>query len=70
MAEREGQQFGNYRLARLLGKGSFAEVYLGEQLYLGTQAAIKLLHTHLASTVMPSFKNWAVSPSISVGSGN
>lgn len=50
MAEREGQQFGNYRLARLLGKGSFAEVYLGEQIYLGTQAAIKLLHTHLTSS--------------------
>jgi WD40 repeat protein/serine/threonine protein kinase len=47
MAEREGQQFGNYRLVRLLGKGSFAEVHLGEQIYLGTQAAIKLLHTHL-----------------------
>lgn len=49
MAEREGQQFGNYRLARLLGKGSFAEVYLGVQVYLGTEAAIKLLQTHLAA---------------------
>ena len=49
MAEREGQQVGNYRLARLLGKGGFAEVYLGVHVYLGTQAAIKLLHTQLAS---------------------
>ncbi len=49
MAEREGQQFGNYRLVRLLGKGGFAEVYLGVHLYLGTQAALKLLHTQLAS---------------------
>ncbi len=49
MAEREGQQFGNYRLTRLLGKGAFAEVYLAVQIYLGTEAAIKVLHTQLAS---------------------
>ena len=48
MADREGQQLGNYRLTRLLGKGGFAEVYLGTHLYLGTEAAIKLLHTQLA----------------------
>ena len=47
MPEREGQRFGNYRLHRLLGKGSFAEVYLGEHLYLRTSAAIKILHTSL-----------------------
>ncbi len=43
----EGQRLGNYRLHRLLGKGSFAEVYLGEHLYLKTAAAIKVLHTTL-----------------------
>jgi serine/threonine protein kinase len=48
MADREGQQLGNYRLTRLLGKGGFAEVYLGIHIYLGTEAAIKLLHTQLA----------------------
>ncbi|MBV9707032.1 MAG: serine/threonine protein kinase, partial [Chloroflexi bacterium] len=42
-----GQQIGNYRLIRMLGRGGFAEVYLGEHLYLETQAAIKLLHTAL-----------------------
>ncbi len=49
MAERVGQRLGNYRLIRLIGKGGFAEVYLGEHLRLNTQAAIKVLHTHLAS---------------------
>jgi serine/threonine protein kinase len=45
MGDRVGQQFGNYRLARQLGQGGFAEVYLGEHLHLaGRQVAIKLLH--------------------------
>ncbi len=47
MAEREGQRLGNYRLQRFLGKGSFAEVYLGEHLYLRNYAAIKLLRNSL-----------------------
>ena len=49
MADRVGQQFGNYRLIRMLGEGAFAEVYLGEHIYLGTQAAIKVLHNQLTS---------------------
>src|SRR5215469_12481626 len=36
-------QLGNYRLIRLLGKGGFAEVYLGEHIYLKTYAAVKVL---------------------------
>jgi len=47
MAEREGQRLGNYRLQRFLGKGSFAEVYLGEHIYLRNYAAIKLLRNSL-----------------------
>jgi serine/threonine protein kinase len=47
MTDRLGQQLGNYRLTRLLGTGGFAEVYLGEHIYLNTTAAIKLLHTRL-----------------------
>jgi serine/threonine protein kinase/tetratricopeptide (TPR) repeat protein len=47
MGDRIGQQLGNYNLTRLLGQGGFAEVYLGEHLYLKTHAAIKVLHIHL-----------------------
>src|SRR3989442_9701085 len=47
MSDRVGQQLGNYRLHHLIGRGNFAEVYLGEHLHLNTQAAIKVLHTRL-----------------------
>lgn len=43
--DRIGQQVGNYCLLRILGYGGFADVYLGEHLYLKTQAAIKILRT-------------------------
>ena len=49
MADRVGQQLGKYRLARLLGQGGFAEVYLATHIHLGTEAAIKVLHTQLAT---------------------
>ncbi|GAC1468174.1 MAG: serine/threonine-protein kinase [Ktedonobacteraceae bacterium] len=47
MADLIGQKLGNYRLLRRLGDGGFAEVYLGEHMSLGTQAAIKVLYTHI-----------------------
>jgi serine/threonine protein kinase len=55
MTDLVGQQLGNYRLTRLLGRGGFAEVYLGEHLRLNTQAAIKVLHTSLEDDDVESF---------------
>src|SRR6516164_637863 len=49
MADRVGQQLGNYRLVRKIGQGGFAEVYLGQHIYLDTFAAIKVLHARLES---------------------
>jgi eukaryotic-like serine/threonine-protein kinase len=55
MADRAGQQLGHYRLIRQLGRGGFADVYLGEHLYLNTTVAIKVLQTHLAENDLPDF---------------
>src|SRR3989440_4619928 len=59
MTDRVGQQLGNYQLMRLLGEGGFAEVYLGEHIHLGTQAAIKVLHTQLTSDDVDKFRTEA-----------
>jgi serine/threonine protein kinase len=59
MTDRTGQQLGHYRLTRLLGHGGFADVYLGEHIYLGTQAAIKVLDTQLASDEIEQFRQEA-----------
>jgi Protein kinase domain len=56
MVDYVGQQLGNYRLIRLLGEGGFAQVYLGEHIYLNTQAAIKVLRTKLASDDVEWFR--------------
>lgn len=55
MPDRIGQQLGNYRLKSLLGHGGFAEVYLGEHIFLKTQAAIKILLTQLSDEDMDDF---------------
>jgi serine/threonine protein kinase len=47
MTDYVGQQFGHYRLLRLLGQGAFAAVYLGEHQYLERPAAIKVLHVRM-----------------------
>jgi len=57
--KRVGEQVGNYRLIRWLGRGAFADVYLGEHLYLKTQSAIKMLHAHLSEKAVKDFLNEA-----------
>src|SRR5439155_16811497 len=47
MQDHVGQQLGNYRVLRLLGRGGTASVYLGEHTYLKSYAALKILYTHL-----------------------
>ena len=50
-----GQRFGNYQLLRVLGKGSFATVYLAEHQYLDVPAAIKLLHVQMDTRAYERF---------------
>lgn len=57
MQDQSSRQLGNYRLKQLLGHGGFADVYLGEHIHLGTNAAIKILHTRLAGDEVAKFKN-------------
>jgi len=55
MTDRVGEELGKYRLVRLLGRGSFAEVYLAEHTYLKSEAAVKVLRTQLADSDVESF---------------
>src|SRR6266566_6340652 len=59
MGDRVGQDLGSYRLIQLLGEGGSAEVYLGEHIYLGTMAAVKVLHTVLAKDELENFQQEA-----------
>src|SRR3990167_10313366 len=43
------RQIGNYRIARRLGRGGMADVYLAEQTSLRRQVAFKVLHRNLAN---------------------
>ncbi|HEY4388818.1 MAG TPA: protein kinase, partial [Ktedonobacteraceae bacterium] len=59
MAEHVGQQFGHYRLIKIIGRGGFANVYLGEHIHLRTQAAIKVLDTQLYQNEVDEFREEA-----------
>ncbi len=54
-----GKQLGSYKIIKLLGQGGFADVYLGEHIHLGTNAAIKVLHTRLVAQDVTNFRNEA-----------
>ncbi len=50
-----GEQLGNYRIVGTLGQGGFAQVYLGEHIYLKSPAAVKVLHTLLTDEAHAAF---------------
>jgi serine/threonine protein kinase len=59
MTDYAGQQFGPYRLLRLIGQGGFADVYLGEHIHLGSFAAVKILYARLIDEHHEHFLNEA-----------
>jgi serine/threonine protein kinase len=60
MADHIGQRLGKYRLINLLGHGGYADVYLGEHIYIKTMAAIKVLHAQLEDEDVEKFRNEAL----------
>lgn len=54
-----GQQLGTYRLLQHLGQRDAADIYMGEQIYTGTQVVIKVLHAHLGSQEAEHFRQEA-----------
>jgi serine/threonine protein kinase len=60
MPGRSGQIFGSYELIRSLGRGGFAEVYLGKHTQLPQQmAAVKILEKQLIQAKSQQFKKEA-----------
>jgi serine/threonine protein kinase len=56
MPDYRGQRFGNYQLISLLGESDYAQLYLGEQTLLKTQAAIKVLRAQLDEKKAEQFR--------------
>lgn len=48
MSDRVGQRFGNYELIRKLDQGASADVYLGKNIHIQTEVAIKVLRDPLS----------------------
>ena len=56
MTDHTGKQLGNYCLLQHIGKGGFADVYLGKHIYLDSMAAIKVLHADLLENEAEKFR--------------
>src|SRR5579863_3139092 len=56
MVDLVGQRFGNFKLIRKLGSGGYADVYLGEHIHLGSEAAIKVLRDQLSDADKEQFR--------------
>lgn len=55
MLDRTGQRLGNYLLKSLLGQGGFADVYLGEHIYLKRLVAVKVLQMRMTQMELHEF---------------
>src|SRR5215472_13803515 len=55
MPDNMPHKVGNYRLIRRLGRGGYADVYLGEHRYLKSAAALKILRVSLSDKDVQSF---------------
>ncbi len=53
------RRLGNYRLMQRLGRGGFAEVYLGEHIHLRTLVAVKVLLAQLTQEAVETFRREA-----------
>ncbi len=57
MEDLVGQQFGNYRLVRYLGSGTYADVYQGENIHVKNQrVAVKVLGAATSQQAVEAFK--------------
>jgi WD40 repeat protein len=54
-----GQQWGNYRLVKLVSRSGLADLYIGSHVRLKTPATLEIFHVQLAEDGMPIFQREA-----------
>lgn len=54
--DRTGQKLGNYEIQRQIGQGGFAEVYLGQHLFLKRPGAIKVMQAQFDPSTFAQFQ--------------